>query len=255
MSHQLVANNSSIILSVILVLISLYVGWKEKLGVDKEIIVAVIRAIIQLTIVGYILKYVFKINNWLLTVAIMIFIIFNAAYNAKQRSNKLPGAMWISLLAIFIGTGVSISVVILTGSIKFIPMQVVPITGMMAGKSMVAVGLCYRNMNTYFKDRKEQVMEKLSLGATPLLASKDIIRDSIKTGIQPTIDSAKTLGLVSLPGMMSGLIFAGVDPVLAIKYQIMITFMLLSNASLAAIIACYCAYKKFYNSRDQLISE
>lgn len=69
------------------------------------------------------------------------------------------------------------------------------------------------------------------------MASLSILRQAIKTGVQPTIDSARTVGLVSLPGMMSGLIFAGVDPVYAIKYQIMIMFMLLEATSLGSVIA------------------
>lgn len=70
--------------------------------------------------------------------------------------------------------------------------------------------------------------------------------------MQPTIDSAKTVGLVSLPGMMSGLIFAGVDPVYAIKYQIMVMFMLLSATSLGSVVAGYFAYKDYFNDRQQL---
>ena len=73
--------------------------------------------------------------------------------------------------------------------------------------------------------------------------------------MQPTIDSAKTVGLVSLPGMMSGLIFAGVDPVHAIKYQIMVTFMLLSTTSLGSIIAGYTAYRNYFNEQLQLRRE
>ena len=80
-----------------------------------------------------------------------------------------------------------------------------------------------------------------------------MIRDSSRAALIPTVDSAKTVGLVSLPGMMSGLIFAGIEPVKAIKYQIMVTFMLLSTASLSTIIACYLTYRKFYNSRHQLV--
>ena len=80
-----------------------------------------------------------------------------------------------------------------------------------------------------------------------------LIRESIRSSLIPTVDSAKTVGLVSLPGMMSGLIFAGIDPVKAIKYQIMVTFMLLSTASLSTIIACYLTYRKFYNTRHQLV--
>lgn len=84
-------------------------------------------------------------------------------------------------------------------------------------------------------------------------ASLPLLHASIKTAMQPTIDSAKTVGLVSLPGMMSGLIFAGVDPVRAIKYQIMVvTFMLLSATSLGSIIAGYRTYKDYYNEKLQL---
>ena len=85
------------------------------------------------------------------------------------------------------------------------------------------------------------------------MASARLIRESIRASLIPTVDSAKTVGLVSLPGMMSGLIFAGIDPVKAIKYQIMVTFMLLSTASLSTIIACYLTYRKFYNARHQLV--
>lgn len=114
---------------------------------------------------------------------------------------------------------------------------------------MVAMGLCFRTMSSMFKDRRSQVMEMLALGATPMMASKNIIRDSIKTGLQPTIDTAKTVGLVALPGM----IFAGADPVLAIKYQIMVTFMLLGITSISSIIGCYMGYKSFFNRYAQLI--
>ena len=123
---------------------------------------------------------------------------------------------------------------------------------MIASNSMVAIGLCYRSMNSQFRDQRQSVLERLALGGTVRDASIGILRESIKTGMAPTIDSAKTVGIVSLPGMMSGLIFAGVDPVRAIKYQIMVTFMLLSATSIGSVIACYLAYRNFYNERKQL---
>ncbi len=158
-----------------------------------------------------------------------------------------------SFIAITVGAGITLAVLILSGSIEFIPMQVIPIAGMIAGNAMVAVGLCYNNLGQRVISEQQQIQEKLSLGATPKQASAILIRDSIRAALIPTVDSAKTVGLVSLPGMMSGLIFAGIDPVKAIKYQIMVTFMLLSTASLSTIIACYLTYRKFYNSRHQLV--
>jgi len=140
----------------------------------------------------------------------------------------------------------------LSGAIQFLPSQIIPITGMIASNSMVAIGLCYREMNSLFRDQRQQVLEKLALGAPVKLASASIVRQAIRTAMQPTIDSAKTVGLVSLPGMMSGLIFAGVSPIFAIKYQIMVMFMLLSATSLGAVVAAYFAYRHYFNDRAQL---
>lgn len=250
---NLAVNNQSLMLALGLVVIALIIGWKEKLGIDRDMIIGVVRAIIQLFIVGYLLKYVFKVDNVWLTSTLILIIIFNASYNAKQRSNGIPHALPISIGAILASTAVTLGVLMWSGAIKFIPSQMIPISGMIASNSMVAIGLCYRNLNSQFRLERQAVTEKLALGADLKDASRDIVRDSIKTGMQPTIDSAKTMGIVSLPGMMSGLIFAGVDPVHAIKYQIMVVFMLMSATSIGSVLACYLAYRGFYNKRKQLV--
>ena len=212
---NLAVNNTSLFLAAMLVLVALGISLWQKLGLDRDIVIGVVRAVVQLFIVGYLLKYIFRVNNLWLTLAMMGFIIFNAAWNAKKRGPGIDHALAISLLAIFVSTGVTLGVLVLSGAIKFVPSQMIPISGMIASNSI-------------------------------LDASIAIVREAILTGMSPTIDSAKTVGLVSLPGMMSGLIFAGVNPVRAIRYQIMVTFMLLSATSLGSIIACYLAYRNFY---------
>ena len=189
----------------------------------------------------------------LLTLLMVLFICFNAAWNAQKRSKYIDKAFLSSFIAITTGAGLTLAVLVFSGSIAFVPMQVIPIAGMVAGNAMVAVGLCYNNMGQRFSSEQQQIQEKLSLGATPKMAAARLIRESIRASLIPTVDSAKTVGLVSLPGMMSGLIFAGIDPVKAIKYQIMVTFMLLSTASLSTIIAGYLTYRKFFNARHQLV--
>lgn len=249
---NLAVNNQSLFWAAFLVLVALSISLWQKLGLDRDIVIGVLRAIVQLFAVGYLLKYLFRLNSVFLTFAMVTFIIFNAAWNAKKRGAGIANALPISFLAIFVSTGVTLGVLILSGAIRFIPSQIIPISGMIASNSMVAIGLAYRNLNHQFHDQRQGVLERLALGASPLDASIAIVRESIRTGMAPTIDSAKTVGLVSLPGMMSGLIFAGVDPVRAIKYQIMVTFMLLSATSLGSIIACYLAYRSFYNAQLQL---
>lgn len=245
--------DQSLLLALTLVAIALIISSKEKLGLEKDMLWSITRAIIQLIIVGYILKYIFNVNYAILTLLMVLFICINAAWNAKKRSKNLTNAFAISLTAIVTGTTLTLAILIFSGAIEFIPMQVIPISGMIAGNAMVAVSLCYNNLHQRFNDERQRVLEMLSLGATPKQSSAGIIRESIKASLIPSIDSAKTVGIVSLPGMMSGLIFAGIDPVNAIRYQIMVTFMLLSTASLSTIIAGYLAYKKYYNDRSQLL--
>ncbi|OJG19976.1 ABC transporter permease [Enterococcus canis] len=229
------------------------ISYKEQIGLSKDIFWSVARAILQLTIVGYVLKYLFQLDNALFTAAMSLFIVLNAAWNAHKR-NPHPYKQFLdSLLAIFFSTYLTMGVLILSGAIQFIPSQIIPISGMIASNSMVAIGLCYRTLFSQFRDQRQQVLEKLALGADAKQAAQTILRESIRTAMQPTVDSAKTVGLVSLPGMMSGLIFAGVDPVHAIKYQIMVTFMLLSTTSLGAIIAGYRSYRHYFNHSLQLL--
>ena len=175
-----------------------------------------------------------------------------AAVNTKKRGRGINKVVTISFVSILIGASVTLSILVISGVIKFSPNEIIPIAGMIISNSMIAIGLSYTNLNNSFKNKREEVEVKLSLGADVKEASKSILRDSVKVAIIPTIDSAKTLGIVSLPGMMTGLILAGVSPLTAIKFQIMVTFMLLSASAVSTIIATYLCYKDFFNERKQL---
>lgn len=251
--HQPTITNESLGFSIMLVLVAIFISHKEKLALEKDIIWSTLRAIIQLLIVGYILKYIFQVDHEILTIAMVMFICFNAAWNAKKRSKYIDKIFGTAFIAITSGTFLTLIILITSKAIAFTPMQVIPITGMIAGNAMIAVGLCFNNLGQRFNSQQQQIQEMLSLGATPKIASASIIRESIRASLIPTVDSAKTVGIVSLPGMMSGLIFAGVDPLEAVKYQIMVTFMLLATASLSTILADYMTYIKFYNERHQLL--
>ena len=252
MTDQINVSNWSLALAFLLVVISLGISYHQKLKLEKETIISVVRAIIQLIIVGYLLKFIFHLDNWFVTIVMQLFIVYNAARNGKKRSQGIPKAFWISWWGLLLSTTITMGILVLTGVLKFEPYQMIPVTGMVAGNSMTAIGLVYRSLNQQFRDQQGQIFERLSLGATPKLATGNIVRDAIKTGMQPTIDSVRTYGLVSLPGMMSGLIMAGVDPVHAIKYQIMVVFMLLSATGISATFASYLAYRRFFNERWQL---
>ena len=246
-------NITSLLIASSLVFVTLFFSYWQKLKLEKETVISVIRAVVQLIAVGYVLEYIFGFKNPLFTTLLLLFMTFNASYNAAKRGKAIKKGLVISFLAISAGTIVTLAILILSRTIRYEPYQIIPVSGMIISNAMVALGLCYKQIESDFKNKREEVETKLSLGADILPSSIEIIRDSIKTGMLPTIDSAKTLGIVSLPGMMTGLILAGTSPMEAIKYQIMVTFMLLSTTSISSFIACYLSYRSFFNIRKQLI--
>lgn len=243
---------NSLMIASLLVIVSLLFSYFQKLKLEKETLISVIRAIVQLIAVGYILEFIFGLNNPAFTTLLVLIMTFNAAYNASKRGKGIKNGLFISFASIAVGAGLTLCVLVMSGAIKYQPNQIIPISGMIISNAMVALGLCYRQLSADFKSRRDEVETKLALGAGVLPSSIEIIRDSIRTGMIPTIDSAKTLGIVSLPGMMTGLILAGTSPVEAIRYQIMVTFMLLSTTAISSFMACYLSYKGFFNSRMQL---
>ena len=245
-------NTTSLIIASLLILVPISISYKEGLELEKDIIASMLRAIIQLIIVGYVLEEMFQLKNAIVTLVIVIIMIFNAAINTRKRGENIERVMIISFLSIFVGVLIILIVLVLSGAIKFIANEVIPIAGMIINNAMIAIGLSYRNLNTAFRIRRAEIEAKLSLGADIKAASKSVIKECIKLAIIPTIDSAKTLGIVSLPGMMSGLILAGVSPLEAIKFQIMVTFMILSSSAIAAMISTYFGYRYFFNERKQL---
>ncbi|KYP20978.1 iron export ABC transporter permease subunit FetB [Streptococcus parauberis] len=243
----------SLLIASSLVIITLFFSYWQKLRLEKEIIVGAIRAVVQLLLVGFVLNYIFGYENPIFTALLLLFMIVNASYNAAKRGKGIKNGFAISFLAITLGAVITLSVLILSRILHFVPNQMIPVGGMIISNSMVAIGLCYKQLLSDFQNKQEEVETKLALGADILPASIDIIRDVIKTGMVPTIDSSKTLGIVSLPGMMTGLILAGTSPIQAVKYQMMVTFMLLSTTSIASFVASYLAYKGFFNDKKQLV--
>ena len=179
--------------------------------------------------------------------------LISAAINGGKRGVGIRRASWIAGISIGIGAIITLVVLLSANVLSFTPYQMIPVGGMVMSGAMVAVGLCFRQITTSFKSRQQEIQIKLALGARPMQACKAILRAALIFSLQPTIDSAKTLGIVSLPGMMTGLILAGMSPMEAIKYQIIVIFMSFSTISIAIAIAGYLSCRQFFNAKEQLI--
>ncbi|HCZ1887332.1 TPA: iron export ABC transporter permease subunit FetB [Staphylococcus aureus] len=248
-------SNTALGLTALLLVIPIIISYKEGLHIIKDLIVATLRAVVQLIILGFLLHYIFKINDkWLLVLCVFV-IIVNASWNTISRSSPVMHHVFlVSFVAIFVGTALPLAGTIVTGAIQFTANEVIPIGGMLANNGLIAINLAYQNLDRTFVQDGTNIESKLSLAATPKLASKGAIRESIRLAIVPTIDSVKTYGLVSIPGMMTGLIIGGVPPLQAIKFQLLVVFIHTTATIMSALIATYLSYGQFFNARHQLVA-
>ncbi|HBI0929807.1 TPA: iron export ABC transporter permease subunit FetB [Staphylococcus aureus] len=248
-------SNTALGLTALLLVIPIIISYKEGLHIIKDLIVATLRAVVQLIILGFLLHYIFKINDkWLLVLCVFV-IIVNASWNTISRSSPVMHHVFlISFVAIFVGTALPLAGTIATGAIQYTANEVIPIGGMLANNGLIAINLAYQNLDRAFVQDGTNIESKLSLAATPKLASKGAIRESIRLAIVPTIDSVKTYGLVSIPGMMTGLIIGGVPPLQAIKFQLLVVFIHTTATIMSALIATYLSYGQFFNARHQLVA-
>ncbi|EOD3733910.1 iron export ABC transporter permease subunit FetB [Staphylococcus aureus] len=244
-------SNTALGLTALLLVIPIIISYKEGLHIIKDLIVATLRAVVQLIILGFLLHYIFKINDkWLLILCVLV-----TSWNTISRASPvMHHVFWISFLAIFIGTALPLAGTVATGAIHFTANEVIPIGGMLANNGLIAINLAYQNLDRAFVQDGTNIESKLSLAAAPKLASKGAIRESIRLAIVPTIDSVKTYGLVSIPGMMTGLIIGGVPPLQAIKFQLLVVFIHTTATIMSALIATYLSYGQFFNARHQLIA-
>ena len=246
-------SNESLLMATGLIVMTVIVSYQQRMRLELEILHSALRAVVQLVVVGYLLNFIFGADHPLFTSGVLFVMLISAAINGGKRGPGIKHASWIAGVSIGIGAVFTLTVLLSAKVLSFTPYQMIPVGGMVMSGSMVAVGLCFRQIITSFKRREQEIQIKLALGATPMQSCKAILREALIFSLEPTIDSAKTLGIVALPGMMTGLILAGMSPMEAIKYQIIVIFMTFSTVSIAIAIAGYLSCRQFFNTKEQLI--
>jgi putative ABC transport system permease protein len=222
-------------LSAVLVGIAGFVVLRERLGLTRELVVAAVRAAVQLTIVGYLLQYIFKhtgIPGSLGWVAAMVVI---AGRVGARRGRGLPRAQLIATCSVGLATAATLGLLVGSGVISSKPIVVIPIGGMVVNAAMTATSVTMLRLRYEVASSRRQVEARLALGLPAAQAFSPHARAALRTSLAPQIDSASTVGLIALPGAMTGLIIAGVSPELAIRYQIIVVYLGLGAAAMAAV--------------------
>ncbi|SJN38567.1 MULTISPECIES: iron export ABC transporter permease subunit FetB [Psychrobacter] len=254
---QIFLTYSDIALASSLIIIVIILSCRLRLQLTQTLLIAAVRTIVQLSFIGLILAWIFAREQWyevLVILTIMTLIAGSAAKNRVKRHYK--GLLADTLIAVsasgILVTAIAI-VMILQVQPWYTPQFVIPILGLILGNSLTAISLTSNQLINAFHEQQGRIEMMLSLSARPFEAVHDPIRSAIINGMTPTLNSMLVVGIVSLPGMMTGQILAGADPTQAVRYQIVTMFLICVSSMLGCTISALLIYRRFFNKHKQLI--
>ena len=228
-----------------------------RLGLERDLAWGTVRTFAQLFLVGYVLKFVFRVDHPALVLLLFAFMIFWAAHavssRVKERQVRLFLPTFLSMLVSYMAVAWTVTAVIVQEDPWYKPQTFIPLGGMIAGNSMNAITIALERIFSNFREGRARIELALSLGATYQEATADLLRQAIKAGMIPSINALMTVGLVSLPGMMTGQILAGIDPVIAIEYQIVVMLMLVASTAIGSTIVAHVVRRLCFTRFSQLI--
>ena len=225
--------------------------WQDSV-LEKDLFIATFRSFVQLIAIGYVLELVFELHDPLFTVAILLVMTVIAGRTTAKRAQKTPQAQLISLLSIGFGTAMTLALLVALGVFDFVPKDIIPIGGMILGTSMTTATLVITRLSSDFHDQRGLIESKLALGATGRQASLSQFQRAIKSALTPIIDTTKTVGLIKLPGAMTGMILAGASPLEAVQLQIIVMYMLVGAATFTGLVAAWLTYRQYFSPAHQL---
>jgi putative ABC transport system permease protein len=228
-----------------------------RLGLERSLLVAAVRMSFQLLLVGFVLHWVFAVGEWYVVLAMASLMTLVAGFAAVNRTKARFKGVWLSSLvsvwsSSWLVTGLTLLVIVRVEP-WYRPQYALPLLGMVLGNTLSGISLGLDRFSSELESRRDEIESLLALGATRWEAALGAIREAIRTGMIPTINSMLVTGLVSLPGMMTGQLLSGVDPIQAVKYQLVIMFVIAAGTALGTVGIVVLSYGYRFSSHHQLI--
>ncbi len=227
-----------------------------KLSLHRDILWATFRTVAQLFLMGYVLRYIFRLDHPAAVLAIYGGMIAFAAWTARQRVKERAVSFLGPTLVSMVLSYVIVTFVVMTLIVRaepwYLPRYFIPLGGMIVGNGMNAISIALDRLFSGLRTNRQTVEMILTLGGTREEASSGIVRDAVRAGMIPILNSMMTVGIVFLPGMMTGQILAGADPVSAIRYQIMIMLMLLGSTTAGSVLVILMVRRLCFTRAHQL---
>lgn len=243
-----------LVASLVFIAIALAVITPLKLQLHRPIVVAVLRSLVQMVIVGAALVPLVRpetplIWSWLWVAGIIVF----ASWTVMRRAPQVPGLFWVALVAHVI---IAVSSLAIAFGFTIFEMEgrtIVPVAGMVIGNSMKAGVVAASRVAEFATDQRAEIEAGLALGMSPRTASRRLMRQALRTAISSQVEQTAALGIVFLPGAMTGLILAGVDPLEAVRTQLALMYVILAGVVIAAVVTAVGTLRCLTTERKTLI--
>jgi len=228
------------------------------LAIEKPLLIAAVRTAVQLFLVGFVIKALFALASPLWTGLMVTVMVLAAGYEVHARQTRRFTGAWaygLGTLSVTAGAGLVALlalVVVVQPEPWYHPRYAIPLLGMILGNAMTAVSLALDSLATAATRERTAIEARLVLGADRATAMRGVVHQALRTGLMPIINAMSAAGMIALPGMMTGQILAGADPVEAVKYQILIMFLIAGGTGIGVFLAVYVGSRRLSDDRHRL---
>jgi putative ABC transport system permease protein len=240
--------------SLVLVAVAVAISWWRRLGLERRILWATVRAIVQLLAVGVALALVIDparplVWSWLWVTAMTVY----AGDVVRRRAPEIPQLLPLAAVAFVAAAALTLGVVFGFGIVPAEGRTVVPLAGMMVGNAMNAAVLTARRTVEELRDKRGEIEARLALGQPASVAARPYLAAALRTALIPQIETTKAVGLVFLPGAMTGLILAGVEPVDAVLVQAVVMFLVLGAVATTSAVIGLGLVRRLFTADHRLL--
>jgi putative ABC transport system permease protein len=243
-------------LAAILIIVNAIISITLGLRLERLLLLASVRTIVQLLLIGLVLESVFAVREWYMVLGLLLVMTIIAGVAAVSRMDRRYRGVYVdSIVAVWCSSWIvaAYALLVIMRDVQpwYHPQYAIPLAGMILGNSLNGISLGLNRLSEQLATRRDQVEAMLTLGATRWEAARGIIRQAIHTGMIPIINSMMVVGIVSLPGMMTGQLLSGVSPLQAVRYQIVIMFLIAAATALGTVTAVLLSYRRLFNEDHQ----
>jgi putative ABC transport system permease protein len=227
-----------------------------RLGIGRKALVASLRGSAQLVVVGYFLGAILAIRRWELVLATFLVMLGVAARTGMGRLPRpLPGMAWLAAGSLAAGTSLGVvfmTTVVVRPSPWYDPQYAIPFAGMLLGNAMNGSSLAGERFQDDLRARWDEVEARLALGLSGPESVHPMLSRALRASMIPTLNSFAVAGIVQLPGMMTGQILSGVPPLVAVQYQILIFFLLMTSTAVSTLLFLLLLRSRYLTDAHQL---